>query len=134
MRHQDPRAWMLAQAIDLLHSADRLQRQMFYIGHLDNAPCWQPPVDMIENAHELDLLIAVPGVAPERLSVSMESQCIVVRGERMFGADLGTGAIVRLEIPYGRFERRIGLPAATYRLADMQFKQGCLRLHLEQQP
>lgn len=134
MRHHDPRAWMLAQAVELLHSADRLQRQLFHIGHLDDAPCWQPPVDMVANEHELGLLIALPGVAPEHLSVSLESQCLVVRGERLFGANLGTGAIVRLEIPYGRFERRIGLPAASYRLADMQFEHGCLRLHLEQHP
>lgn len=125
---------MLAQAVDLLHSADRLQRQLFHIGHVDDAPCWQPPVDMVANERQLALLIALPGVAPERLSVSLESQCLVVRGDRLFGANLGQGAIVRLEIPYGRFERRIGLPAATYRLADMQFEHGCLRLHLEQDP
>ena len=134
MRHRDPRAWMLAEAVDMIYSADQLQRQFFQIGHVDNAPCWQPPVDMYVNEHGLGLLIALPGVTPERLVVSLESQAIVVRGERSFGTSLGTGAILRLEIPYGRFERRIGLPDAAYRIADMQFEHGCLRLQLEQQP
>jgi len=132
MRYRDPRAWMLAEAVELLYSADQLQRQFFQIGHVDNAPCWEPPVDMYENEHELGLLIALPGVAPERFEVSLESQAIVVRGERTFGASLGKGAILRLEIPYGRFERRIGLPDVGYRIVDMQFENGCLRLHLEQ--
>ena len=134
MRHHDPRAWMLAQAVDLLHSADRLQRQFCQVGHLDNAPCWQPPVDMVEDGNDLGLLIALPGVAPERLAVTLEGQSIVIRGDRSFGSSLGTGAILRLEIPYGRFERRIGLPDAPYRIANMQFEHGCLRLHLEQHP
>lgn len=132
MRHRDPRAWMLSEAVELLDSADRLQRQLFQIGHAGEAPCWEPPVDMYENEHALDLLIALPGVAPERLAVSLESQSIVVRGVRSFGASLDSWAILRLEIPYGRFERRIGLPDAGYRIADMQFENGCLRLHLEQ--
>lgn len=132
MRHHDPRAWMLAEAIELLHSADRLQRQFFQLGHTGESPCWEPPVDMYENERELDLLIALPGVAPERFEVTLEQQAIVVRGERSFGANLGRGAILRLEIPYGRFERRIGLPYGDYRLVDMQLENGCLRLHLEQ--
>ena len=132
MRHRDSRDWMLAEAVNMIYSADQLQRQFFQIGHVDNAPCWQPPVDMYVNEHGLGLLIALPGVAPERLVVTLESQSIVVRGERSFGTSLGTGAILRMEIPYGRFERRIGLPDATYRFADMQFEHGCLRLHLEQ--
>ena len=132
MRHQDPRAWMLAEAIELLQSANRLQHQFFQIGYSGDSPCWEPPVDMYDNGQELGLLIALPGVAPGQFEVTLEAQAIVVRGERSFGANLGTGAIVRLEIPYGRFERRIGLPYGDYRLTDMRLENGCLRLHLEQ--
>lgn len=132
MRPHDPRAWMLAEAVELLQSADRLHRQFFRIGQSSESPCWEPPVDMYQNDRELRLLIALPGVAPERFEVTLEQQAIVVRGERPHGASLSPGAIVRLEIPYGRFERRIGLPYGDYRLVDMQLEHGCLRLHLEQ--
>lgn len=131
MRHHDLRAWMLAEAVELLASADRLQRQFFQIGQTSESPCWEPPVDMYENDRELGLLIALPGVAPERFGVTLEQQAVVVRGERSFGSSLGSGAILRLEIPYGRFERRISLPDGDYQLVDMQLENGCLRLTLE---
>lgn len=132
MQRRDPRAWMLAEAVELLQTADRLQRQFFQIGQVGESPCWEPPVDMYENGRVLGLLIALPGVAPDQFEVTLEQQAIVVRGERSFGSSFGPGAILRLEIPYGRFERRIGLPKGEYRLVEMQLENGCLRLHLEQ--
>jgi HSP20 family protein len=55
----------------------------------------------------------------------------VVRGERSFGASLGPGAILRLEIPYGRFERRIRLPFGSFQLTEILLENGCLKLTLE---
>lgn len=131
MRHHDLRAWMLAEAVELLDSADRLQRQFIQIGQTGESAYWEPPVDMYENDRELGLLIALPGVAPERFEVTLEQQAVVVRGERSFGSNLGPGTILRLEIPYGRFERRISLPDGNYQLVDVQLENGCLRLTLE---
>lgn len=131
MQLRDPRAWMLAEAIELLQGADRLHRQFFQIGPAGGSPCWEPPVDIYEDERELRLLIALPGVAPERFAVTLEQGAVVVRGERSHGARLSPGAILRLEIPYGRFERRISLPGGDYRLADMQLEYGCVKLHLE---
>lgn len=131
MRHRDPRAWMLSEAVDLLHRADRLQRQFFQLGRADQSPCWEPPIDLYRNERGLSLLIALPGVAPDRFEVSVEAQAVVVRGDRSIGADVGPGAIVRMEIPHGRFERQIALPQGDYRLQDMQLENGCLRITLE---
>ncbi len=131
MRHHDTRAWMLAEAVELLQSADRLQRQFFQIGPPSELPTWEPPVDMYVNDRELGLLIALPGVAPERFEVTLEEQAIVIYGERSFGANAGPGAILRMEIPYGRFQRRILLPYGSFRLADMLLENGCLKITLE---
>ena len=131
MRHHDARAWMLAEAVELLQGADRLQRQFFRIGPTGESPCWEPPIDMVENEHGLGLLIALPDVAPDRFEVTLEPDAIVVRGERSFGAHMGRGTILRLEIPYGRFERRIHLPEGGFRLSKMMLEHGCLRLTLE---
>lgn len=131
MRYQDARAWMLAEALELLQSADRLQRQFFQIGPPGESPTWEPPVDMYVNDRELGLLIALPGVAPERFEVTLEEQAIVVFGERSFGANVGPGAILRMEIPYGRFQRRILLPYGGFRLTDMLLENGCLKITLE---
>ena len=122
---------MLAEAVELLQTADRLNRQFFQIGPPSESPCWEPPVDMYVNDREVGLLIALPGVAPERFEVNLEQQEIVVRGERSFGASLGPGAILRLEIPYGRFERRIRLPYGSFQLTEILLENGCLKLTLE---
>ena len=131
MQYPDSNAWMMADAVALLESADRLQRQFFRIGQPGESPNWEPPVDMYVNDRELGLLVALPGVTPERFEVVLEQQAIVVRGERFFGASIGPGAILRMEIPYGRFERRILLPYGSFQLAEMLLENGCLKLTLE---
>lgn len=125
---------MLSQAVDLLDSAERLQRQFFQIGRAHDGPSWEPPVDMVDNGRQMDLLVALPGVPPDRFEVRIERQAIVVRGERAIGANVGPGAVVRLEIPYGRFERRIELPTGIYQVVAMQLENGCLRIQLELVP
>ncbi len=122
---------MLAEAVEFLQSADRMQRQFFWLGQPGESPNWEPPVDMYVNDRELGLLIALPGVTPERFEVVLEQQAIVVRGERSFGASLGAGAVLRMEIPYGRFERRIRLPFGSFQLSDMLLENGCLKLTLD---
>lgn len=131
MLHPDPRAWMLTEAVEQLQTADRLQRLFFQIGPSGESPCWEPPVDMYVNDLELGVLIALPGVAPERFEVVLEQQAIVVRGERSLGASVGPGAVLRLEIPYGRFERRILLPFGRFQMTEMLLENGCLKLTLE---
>ena len=134
MRSLDTHAWMLADAVELLHSAERLHQQFFRIGPARGAPCWEPPVDMVDNGFQLTLLVALPGVPADRFEVRVEDHTIVVTGERSIGTSVAPGAIVRLEIPYGRFERRIVLPAGRFGLRDMLLENGCLRINLERVP
>lgn len=122
---------MWSNAVDLLDAAERMQRQFFQIAPARSGPCWEPPVDIIDNGHRLTLLVALPGVPADQFEVRVEAPGIVVRGERSIGASIGSGVIVRLEIPYGRFERRIVLPPGNYRLQDIQLENGCLRINLE---
>lgn len=130
MPHADARAWMLAEALEVLQSAERLQRSFFQLGIPSQVPTWAPPVDMYTHEGQLGLLIAMPGVPEDRFEVGLEPEAIVVRGERAISAT-GHGAILRMEIPYGRFERRIELPRGMYRIAGVQLEYGCLRVHLD---
>ena len=79
----------------------------------------------------LGVLIAMPGVASDCYDIVLENAAILVRGERLAGLNSAPGAILRLEIPYGKFERRIALPHAKYELISAQMENGCLRLLLE---
>ena len=49
---------------------------------------------------------------------------------REAGLSLTATTIHRLEIPYGRFERTIDLPAGRYDLVQREFADGCLLLEL----
>jgi HSP20 family protein len=132
MRRQNLMAGMLAEAVAMLERADRLPRQFFWIGQTSDVPRWEPSVDVYKRNHnELGVLVALPGVAPDRYEVTLEDAVITVRGERLLEASTGSGAILRLEIPYGRFERRINLPYGSYRVLSARLENGCLRLHLE---
>ena len=130
MRARDPRSWMWAEALELLQDAERLQRQFFRIGVAEGAPCWEPPVDLYENGGELRLLVALPGVTPQQLEVALAPGVIIVRGERSLPTNSRRAAIHRLEIPYGRFERRISLPDGGFELVDQRLEHGCLVLTL----
>jgi len=130
MRSRDPRSWMWAEALELLQDAERLQRQFFQVGAIHGAPCWEPPVDLYENGNELRLLVALPGVTPQQLEVVLAPTMIIVRGERSLPTNSRRAAIHRLEIPYGRFERRVALPAGQFELVERRLEYGCLVLEL----
>jgi len=102
-----------AEALELLRGAEKLQRRFFQLGAAE-APGWEPPVDLYETGDGLTLCVALPGVAADEIEVSLEAGTVVVRGERAFPGAFQRAIIYRLEIPYGRFERRIALPAGQY--------------------
>ena len=131
MRSRDPRSWMWAEALDLLQSAERLQRQFFQLGAGQDAPTWEPPVDLYETGNELWILVALPGVTTDQLEVVIDGATIVVRGERPLPLDARGGTILRLEIPYGRFQRRIALPAGRLQILERKLENGCLVLCLQ---
>jgi len=127
MSHRDPQSWVWAEALELLRGAERLQRRFFHLGAAET-PAWEPPVDLYETGEGLTLCVSLPGVAADQLEVLLEPGAVVVRGERAFPVQYQRAVIYRLEIPYGRFERRIALPAGQYRLFDRRLENGCLIL------
>lgn len=122
--------WMWIQALDLTERAERLQRGFLrYLGPRENVVNWEPPVDIHETDEGLRLLFALPGVAPEDIEIRLESGTLVVSAVRRLSCPAGGGLMRRLEIPHGRFVRRIALAGPT-RIADSQYRNGCLELRL----
>jgi HSP20 family molecular chaperone IbpA len=130
-RNQGPLLW--TEAADLLDRAERLQRQFFRLAGGAERPAWEPPVDVYASSEEILIEIALPGVPTERVELVCAPGELVVRGERRLPVRRGSAAIQRLEIPYGRFERRIGLPAGEWALVAQEFSNGCLQLLLARQ-
>jgi HSP20 family molecular chaperone IbpA len=130
MNSRDRGSWMWEQAFEMLEQADRLHRQFFQLSRDRNpGPSWEPPVDVLESAHHVVVVVALPGVAPDHLQVVAGDGALSVVGERPMPMVAGA-ALKRLEIPYGRFERRIALPQGRYEIERRELEHGCLRLIL----
>ena len=123
---RDPKHQMWAEACALIEKAEHLHRQFFEPSR-DGAR-WQPPVDILDTERQLWIIAALPGVAPEAVGVEMQGDTLVIAGTRPLPSGVKNANIVRLEIPYGRFERRIALPSSRFRLAERELSNGCLVL------
>jgi HSP20 family protein len=130
MSQRDPNEWMWERAAELLERADKAQRRFFHLSRGVPAPCWEPPIDVFENDGELSILVALPGVSDKDLEVSLERGDLVVRARRTLPDGIAQGSVRRLEIPQGRFERRIALESGRYELVERAMVDGCLRLRL----
>lgn len=132
MRSRDRSLWAWTEALYLLEGGEHWQRRFCSLETLEKVPCWQPAVDLYESADEMRLLVALPGVSAEQVEVKVGGGELVVRGERPMPSASQRAAILRLEIPYGRFERRITLPHGDYHLHERSFDNGCLSIVLRQ--
>lgn len=130
----DPRDWMWSDALHMLAQADRLHRQMFRPQASPQASGqganWEPPVDMLETDDEVLILAALPGVDAEQVQAVIENGVLVITGVRVLPGELRTATIHRLELPQGRFERRIALPAGRYDSVRRTSVNGCLVISL----
>jgi HSP20 family protein len=123
--------WMWMQACEVLDQAERLQRKfVHYVGPGVDAAVWEPPVDIHETSDDVSLLFALPGVVPEQIEVTLEASALTVSARRpMTLSNRCDSVIRRLEIPHGRFLRRIPL-AARMRVAETRYLNGLLEVRL----
>ncbi|HEX5209128.1 MAG TPA: Hsp20/alpha crystallin family protein [Steroidobacteraceae bacterium] len=123
--------WMWVEACEVLDRAERLQRQFLrYLGRGADAAVWEPPVDIQESADGLILLFALPGVVPEEISLRLEPAELILSAMRPLKLSSADAVIRRLEIPHGRFFRRIPLTGAPLKLAASRYEHGCLEVRL----
>jgi len=131
MQSRNPTGWMWAQACDLLDQAEQMHRQFFRLAPSSRSQAtWEPPVDAYEDESELVIVVALPGVAAERVELVVEPDALVVRAERPLPVAGLRHAVRQLEIPYGYFERRIALPRGRLELVSRELTHGCLVLRL----
>lgn len=133
MAIRNPPSWMWAEACEMLERAQQLQRQFFRFGRaVASEPRWEPPVDILAYGSEVQVVVALPGVAAEDIEVRTDSGLLIVTAVRALPVKHHATAVHRLEIPYGRFERRISLPEGRYQLLEQVYLNGCLFLRLAQ--
>jgi HSP20 family protein len=123
-----PSGWMWSQAFDMLARAERMHREIFRPASPSAA--WEPPVDVLETHEEVLVLVALPGVVAEQVEAFIEGSELVIAGTRVLPREWRTAVIHRLELPQGRFQRRIRLPAGRYRNVARSAINGCLVITL----
>ena len=126
------RDWMWSEAVEMLARAERLHRDFFRpAGAQARQPVWEPPVDILETEHEVLVLVALPGVDADQAQVVIEDGELVIAGTRVLPGELRTAVIHRLELPQGRFYRRLKLPAGRYAAVRRAVVAGCLVVTLQ---
>ncbi|MCO5102216.1 MAG: Hsp20/alpha crystallin family protein [Burkholderiaceae bacterium] len=129
-RDDDSPEWMWADALAALGRAERLHQQ-FFQPRRSPMPTWEPPVDVLENPLEVLIYVALPGVDQRDVQAVIEGASLVVSGRRLLPRQLGSAVIHRLELPQGRFERRVPLPPGRYAGVRVGAENGCLVISLQ---
>jgi HSP20 family molecular chaperone IbpA len=125
---------MWAEACAMIERAEQMHRQFFQPGAAAvSRASWEPPVDIFESERDLLIAVALPGVESQDIEISSGPDMLLVAGVRRFPSAAGGMAIQRLEIPQGRFERRIRLPSAHWELRRSTLAEGCLLISLTRQ-
>jgi HSP20 family protein len=130
MDNSFPRYWMWSEAFEVLARAERMHRQFVRPAASRSQLAWEPPVDVLETDRMVLVLVALPGVDPGEVASRIEADELVVSGARVYPPEMQTAIIHRLELPQGRFERRVRLPAGRYSAIERSSAHGCLLITL----
>lgn len=92
---------------------------------------WVPSVDIFETDSEIVIKMELAGVDANAISVKVEADVLVIRGERHLERDLKKETYHRMECSNGSFLRSFSLPSTVN--ADQlrsKYKDGLLTLTL----
>ena len=127
MNDEFPNRWMWSEACEMLARAERMHRQFFQpVRSPSRLPAWEPPADVLETEREVLVIVALPGVRSGEVEAAIDGGDLLLAGTRVLPPELASAVIHRLELPQGRFERRLRLPGGRYSEIRRSFADGCL--------
>ncbi len=113
---------MWAEAVSALARIDRLHRDFFR----PDPQGWEPPVDVLETEDELVIMAALPGIHVDEVEIVVHDGSLAIVGIRRLPAFLKRARVLRMELPHGRFERRVAIPPGRYELSRRDLADGLL--------
>ena len=92
---------------------------------------WQPMVDIYETQESLVIVVELPGLNEEDISVKMDQGILKIRGFRPKQIPDATRHVHQMEIPYGHFARYVNLPeCANIEKIEAEYKNGYLTIEV----
>ena len=113
---------MWAEAVSALARIDRLHRDFFR----PDPNGWEPPVDVLEAQGEVVIMAALPGVHVDEVEIVIHEGSLGIVGVRRLPAFLQKARVHRMELPHGRFERRVAIPLGRYEVTRRDLADGLL--------
>ena len=118
----------------LAHFAHAKRPTILFTQHPQTVPTWTPALDMYETDAAVVVLLELAGVDPSETEIRAEPHRLQVRGVRRerHGPEGTAGRTYNaLEVPYGRFERSVPLPAGLdTEAAAASYQDGMLEITL----
>ena len=97
--------------------------------------CWTPQIDVTETGGEIVVLAEIPGLDESSLELVVDNRVLSIRGERVNPRREQDRLYHQLEIPFGRFERAVELPAPVDAdRAEATYDRGLLMIALPKAP
>ncbi len=99
------------------------------------AGSWMPNADILETEDTLVLKVELPGVAPDKLSLSVHGGNVILRGEKARPSAEGAVEFLAAERQFGQFKRviQLGVPVNT-RQATAELSNGLLEVRFPKVP
>ncbi len=117
---------MWSDSLAILTRVERSRQDLFRPTSIG----WEPSVDVLETEAGLLVVVALPGIRRQDMEFGIAGGQLTVRGIRRWITENRPTKVHRIELPHGRFERRLPLPPGTFQLAGHDHADGCLVLTL----
>lgn len=102
---------------------------------LVNESFFRPQVDIAGNEKNYEITLDVPGMTQENLSIEVQGDSLIVRGEKQESSENKDKQFYRVERSYGTFQRTLALPNdANAEEIRANLKDGVLALTIPRKP
>ncbi len=104
------------------------------MGHMPTGT-WQPLLDIYERKDSILIVVELPGVDKDRITVTIEQGVLKIVGYRPKQVPEGTEHVHQMEIPYGHFARYVKLPpCADIEKVEAKHDRGYLTIEIPRKP
>jgi HSP20 family protein len=96
-----------------------------------SARAWAPRVDIYEDQNEIVVHAELAGLKQEDIDIELNGEVLTIRGERKFEDEANADKYIRIERPYGAFQRSFTIGVAVNQdSVNASYKDGILSVHL----